>query len=245
MTPDNKNNGDKIPKLLKKLSSVKASDDFEMRLRRRILTKQTEGNRKSKFKLLEIFSAYPLPAYSLSFLTIIGVGMLSYYAFIRKGITPTQTISTIQDLAKVAPEDSAELPNEKKEALKKNLIVQDKRFERTEKVSSNIKQAFRAARIDLGKKESEQTQSPTGTQNVNTTESTANQIEMKKADRVGADAVHQIELNKSEVKQLSDQLSKQRRALLQAQSEKAESTFIDSTSRVDTSKGDSLKKRKP
>lgn len=245
MSADNKNNDDKIPKLLKKLSSVKASDDFEMRLRHRILKRQTEGNTKSKFKLSEIFSAYPLPAYSLSFLTIIAVGALSYYTFIRTGITPTQTVPLLQDIAKVEPESSTDLPSEKIEALEKNVIVQDQQIKRTEKVSSNKKQAFRAAPSDLGNKESQQTQLPTAAENVTTNESTANRTEMEKADQVGASAAHQIERKKSEVKQLSVPLSKQRGVLLQAQSEKAELTFIDSTSRVDTSKRDSLTKRKP
>jgi hypothetical protein len=245
MSADNKNNDDKIPKLLKKLSSVKASDDFEMRLRHRILKRQTEGNTKSEFKLSEIFFAYPLPAYSLSFLTIIAVGALSYYTFIRTGITPTQTIRTLQGVAKVEPESSTDLPSEKIEALEKNVIVQDQQIKRTEKVSSNKKQAFRAAPSDLGNKESQQTQLPTAAENVTTNESTANRTEMEKADQVGASAAHQIERKKSEVKQLSVPLSKQRGALLQAQSEKAELTFIDSTSRVDTSNRDSLKKRKP
>jgi hypothetical protein len=245
MNADNKNKVDKIPKLLKKLSSVKAPDDFEMRLRSRILAGQTEGSTKPKFKLSEIFTAYPLPAYSLSFLTIIAVGVLSYYAFIRTGISPTQTISTILEKANVEAESSTALSSDKKAMTDKNAIAQGNKIEQTQGVSSKGKRTFPETPSGLVPKESEQPQLPTDPENITTTESTAKQTEMEKADRGGANARHQIERKKPEVKRLSAPLSKQRGALLHAKSEKAESTFIDTTSRVDTSMRDSLKKHKP
>jgi len=237
MAVDNKNNHEKVRKFLKKLSSVKASDDFELRLKRRILSIQTDNERKFKFKISGIFSTYPLPAYSMSLLTIIAVGLISYYAFIRTGITPTSTISTSQDISKMEPEALTELPGEIKEVPEKNAVLHDK-------VSSKVKQSFRTAPPDLGGKKSEQTQLPSAAEQVTQSESAVSEKSTEKADGRSENATQLIEQNKSGAKLLSVPLSKQRVALIQAQHEQERLTFIDSTSRTDTSKMDSLKKYK-
>lgn len=73
-----------IRKVLKSLPKVHASDDFELRLKRRL--NQGEFEKTSLSDIL--FSPKRVPAYSLSLIAIVMTSVIIYYSIIRTGVAP-------------------------------------------------------------------------------------------------------------------------------------------------------------
>lgn len=216
---------DKIPGLLRKLSSVKASDNFEMRLKRRILSAEDQKKYKFGFVPFSIFSQYRLPAYAVSILAIFAVGVISYYAFFQTSIKPTETLSALQNQVKVEPESPAEFSADEKKELASNGVVEDKRIERRDKMVSEEKE-------DIG-----QTQMPPATELEKKTKSKTRAIEIPKANQ----EVNRTRQDLGQKKPSGEQKADMSKTLI----ETLEMTYIDSIFRVDTSKIDSIKKIKP
>ncbi len=216
---------DNIPKLLRKLRSVKASDNFEMRLKRRISSVDDQKKYNFVFVPIRIFSQYRLPAYAVSILAIFAVGVISYYAFFQTGIKPTETLSALKHRVKVDQESSAEFSADQKKELASNEAIEDKM------VSEE--------KDDIG-----QTQFPSATELEIKTKSRIREIEIPRANQEDNRPGQEIGQKSPSSEQLSVQL-KQKADISKTLIETLEMTYIDSISRVDTANIDSLKKNKP
>jgi preprotein translocase subunit SecF len=196
MSAKNSNSDDdKIPKLLRKLRSVKASDNFEMRLKRRISSADDQKKYNFVFAAFSIFSQYRLPAYAVSILTIFAVGVISYYAFFQTGIKPTGTLSALQNQVKVEQEIPVEFSADEKKESASN-----------EATELEIKTKSRTRAIEIPR---------------------ANVEDNRPGQENGQKSPSS--------KQLSVQL-KQKADMSKTLLETLEMTYIDSISRVDTSK---------
>lgn len=226
---------DNIPKLLRKLRSVKASDNFEMRLKRRISSADDQKKYNFVFVPIRIFSQYRLPAYAVSILAIFAVGVISYYAFFQTGIKPTETLSALKHQVKVDQESSTEFSADQKKELASNEAIEDKRIERTDKIVSEEKPYLPTAPAGVGKKDIGQTQLPSATELEIKTKSRTRAIEIPRANQEDNRPGQEIGQKSPSSKQLSIQL-KQKADMSKTLLETLEMTYIDSISRVDTSK---------
>lgn len=95
----------KVRKLLQDLPDVQATNDFEMRLQRRI----AEG--RTKKSILDVFHVRPIPAFAYSLLVLVLVGALSFgwwYYWLQEPTTvvvePTEKISPVPSEGKTENE---------------------------------------------------------------------------------------------------------------------------------------------
>jgi len=77
----------KVILTLNHLPKVKAAPDFELQLHQRINTAQVSG-REILF-LERIKSRWPVPAFAVSILAFLCVGVIAYYSLLNRGISPT------------------------------------------------------------------------------------------------------------------------------------------------------------
>jgi hypothetical protein len=236
--------GDNIPKLLRKLRSVKASDNFEMRLKRRILSASDREKYKFVFVPFRIFSQYRLPAYAVSGLAIFAVSVISYYAFFQEGIEPTETFSTLQNQVKVEQESPTEFSAEEKKELAINEALEDNRIERRDKMVNEEKPYLPTAPTDAVKDDIGQTQFPSETEFEINTKSRTRALEIPRANQESNRTGQKTGQKNPLGEQLSVQL-KQKADMPKPLLETLEMTYIDSISRVDTSNIHSLKKNRP
>lgn len=236
---------DKILGLLRKLRSVKAADNFEMRLKRRISS--AEDQKKYKFVLVpfSIFSQYRLPAYAVSILAIFAVGVISYYAFFQTGIKPTETLPALQDQIKVDQESQTEFSADEKKEFASNEVVEDKRIERRDKMVSEEKPYVPTAPAGVVKDDIGQTQLPPATELEIKTKSSNQTTEISRTNQEVDRTEQEIGQKKPSGDQLSVQSAKHKADMPKALIEALEMTYIDSISRVDTANIDSIKKIKP
>ncbi|MBI4546337.1 MAG: hypothetical protein HY707_00020 [Ignavibacteriae bacterium] len=75
-----------LRKLLKGLPKVKASEDFEARLQRRITSEESR-----RPILGRVFAPRRIPVFAYSLVTIVAVCLISYYVFFRTGNVPMPT----------------------------------------------------------------------------------------------------------------------------------------------------------
>jgi hypothetical protein len=77
----------KVIQTLHQLPKVKAAPDFDLRLQRRINIEQVTGKEAS---LLErVRQGWRVPAFAVSVLALVCVGITAYYSLMKQGISPT------------------------------------------------------------------------------------------------------------------------------------------------------------
>ncbi len=77
----------KVIQKLHQLPKVKAAPDFDLRLRRRTNIEQVTGREAS---LLErVRQGWRVPAFAVSVLALVCVGIITYYSLMKQGISPT------------------------------------------------------------------------------------------------------------------------------------------------------------
>ena len=74
-----------VRRVLKSLPEVPASEGFELRLKRRISQEALGARDKPEGKK---FFGFRAPSYALSLTVIVAVGLVAYYALLRRGLTP-------------------------------------------------------------------------------------------------------------------------------------------------------------
>lgn len=92
---------DKLRRALKDMPAVHASPDFEQRLQRRINEEELGGRTEGFFR--KLFSPRRIPVVAYSLLTIVVVGVFSYYMFFRtdvSSIDESRTLPTVDEKTK-------------------------------------------------------------------------------------------------------------------------------------------------
>lgn len=102
-----------VRKILRSLPEVKASDDFELQLQRRLAH---EGESKSLWSIL--FTPKRIPAFALSLMAAVTAGVVVYYTVLRTGMVPEAGVPkhevSVQGKEKeqpTAPQQSAPAPS--------------------------------------------------------------------------------------------------------------------------------------
>jgi hypothetical protein len=113
LTDPEQHNDDPHPvrKLLKRLPKVEASADFEQRLQRRIAEEGKKSAMPGRWKELLLPKRIPVFAYSL--VTLVVVGVVSYYSIFRSGRMPRKEIPIVQENEKTisAPASESNRPS--------------------------------------------------------------------------------------------------------------------------------------
>jgi hypothetical protein len=113
---DDKKNGDRSFRMLfKRISRVKASDDFEKRLYERIESQQCGKKHKNIFESLVIYPYRRMPVYVLSAAVMIAVCIMSYYIYLRTGTKPTQSLAMKEEMLQKKSASASETMENKKE----------------------------------------------------------------------------------------------------------------------------------
>ncbi|MDP2209976.1 MAG: hypothetical protein Q8K98_14565 [Bacteroidota bacterium] len=119
-----------LHRILKKLRRVEVGSDFEMRLKKRLTVETTKSSFFSKLRLSLPAILNPLwqagifrnriPAYSVSAISVVAIGIASYYIFIRTGVTPQKSMPVIR-YEVTSP--SVEEAKSEKEVLKPEMNI--------------------------------------------------------------------------------------------------------------------------
>lgn len=108
-----------LHRILKKLRKVEVGGDFEMRLKKRLTLETTKS---SFFSILRFYVfRNRIPAYFVSAISVVAIGIASYYIFIRTGFTPQEPIPVIRYEVKSRSVDEA---TSEKEVLKPKTNIE-------------------------------------------------------------------------------------------------------------------------
>jgi hypothetical protein len=241
MNTDHQNNEEEnISRVLKKLTPLKTSDDFNLRLGQRILSEGNKTVGNMSFERIKIFFRYRLPIYGVPALAIIVIGLLSYYAFVRDGISPREISPLTERKSKIEMQSPSELssdeintptPGKVSEGQSANKITKEKKPH---------------SEIETGElmRGNEQNRLLNSVKNVTKTEQAGKDYGIK-MDRVRTTPAPEVANEKHLVQHALIPRITDKKNILEARGDKLEITYIDTTSRVDTSKIDSIKIIKP